>query len=171
MSDASAQRPHRLVRRFWNPVEDRYHSYERPTYVEATCNRCGKRYVFQPTALPTRRYDPTSGGYEVPEGDVCGNIKGRGACQSCGKGFSSISWPNAAHLKIEVAGGILWAWNAEQLPGILARISGDKVALRTLTKNDWRLARIIGRIPKFATLKRNRERILREIDKWLIEGR
>jgi hypothetical protein len=75
-----------------------------------------------------------------------------------------------ARIKINVTEGILWSWNTEHLFVIRALVAGDKVLLRKLLLSDWRLARIVGRIPKFATLKRNRARILRSIDR-LLQGR
>lgn len=167
MSDTLIAQRHRSIRRFWNPIESRYRIYERPPIIEVLCDRCGHPLVFRPDPIPTHRHDSESGGDEVLRGEVGGVIVGRGACGNCGRVSGSIQWPEAARIKIRVPEGILWSWNTEQLLAIRALVAGDKVSLRRLLLTDWRLARVVGRIPKFATLKRNRVRILRSIDALL----
>jgi hypothetical protein len=158
---------HRSIRRFWNPVEYRYWSYERPSIIEAMCAQCEAPYLFNPAPVPTHQYDPESGGHRVLKGEICGSITGRGACGKCGKIATTLTWPEAAHIQIKVAEGILWSWNTEQLVVIRAHVAGNKVLLRRMLMSDWRLSRIIGRIPTFATLKRNRFKILSSIDRYL----
>ncbi|ABA87793.1 hypothetical protein Pcar_0533 [Syntrophotalea carbinolica DSM 2380] len=157
----------RGIRRFRNPVEFRYRTYERPEKIDAICEKCGSPYVFKATPTPTEQFDPETGGYEVLKGKVCGNFEGKGACQKCGRVSRSINWPDDALLKLEIPGGLFWVWNYELLPVMRARIAGDNLELRNLIGNDWKIARIVGRIPKFATIKKNRPRILKEIDHWL----
>lgn len=169
MSDTPIAQRHRSIRRFWNPIESRYRIYERPPTIEVLCDRCGHPLVFRPDPIPTHRHDSESGGYEVLPGKIGGVIAGRGACGNCGRVSSSTQWPEAARIKIRVPEGILWSWNTEQLLAIRALVAGDKVSLRRLLLSDRRLARVVGRIPKFATLKRNRARILRSIDALLRE--
>ncbi|SDD02175.1 hypothetical protein SAMN05216345_105248 [Cupriavidus sp. YR651] len=169
MSDDPIFPRRRSIRRFWNPVESRYYAYERPPIIEALCDRCGQPLPFRPAPTPTHRHNPDSGDL-VLRGDICGLIAGHGACGTCGRVSTSVQWPEAARIKISVPEGILWSWNTEQLFAIRALVAGDKVLLRKLLLSDWRLARIVGRIPKFATLKRNRIRILRSID-GLLQGR
>ncbi|MFS2034731.1 hypothetical protein ACEN8I_11970 [Polaromonas sp. CT11-55] len=158
---------HRSIRRFWNPVESRYWTYERPSVIEAICGQCEAPYLFNPDPVPTHQYDPEVGGYTVLKGEICGPIAGRGACGKCGKVATSLTWPEAAYIKIKVAEGILWSWNTEQLVVIRAHVAGDKAVLRKMLMNDWRLSRTIGRIPTFAILKRNRFKILSSIDRYL----
>ena len=167
MSEAPIYPRLRGSRRFWNPVESRYWIYERPAIVEAECGQCGSAYLFHPQPVSPYEHDPESGGYRVLKGAVCGEIGGRGACGKCGKMVNSISWPASARIKIRVAEGLLWCWNKEQLPAVRALVAGDKVRLRRMLLNDWRLSRIIGRIPTFATLKRNRVKVLKAIDQYL----
>lgn len=155
------------IRRFWNPVENRYWTYERPSSIEAECDRCGTSYLFKPDPLPTHQHNPERGGYSVLRGEICGTIAGRGACGKCGRVSAFVKWPKAAYIKIKVAEGVLWSWNAEQLLVIRALVAGDKVLLRRMLINDWRLSRIVGRIPTFATIKRNRIKILNAIDRYL----
>ena len=155
------------MRRFWNPVESRYWAYERPALIEAECGRCGKSYAFKPDPGPPYPYDPVSGGYRLIKGEVCGAIAGRGACGKCGKVATSLNWPEAAHIKIKVAEGVLWSWNTQQLLAIRAHVAGDKVLLRRMLMNDWNLSRIVGRIPRFAAIKRNRVKVLAAIDRYL----
>jgi hypothetical protein len=158
---------HRSIRRFWNPVESRYWMYERPSLIEAECERCKARYFFTPEAVPTHEYQAEHGGYRVLNGRVCGLIVGRGACGGCGRAVTSIHWPNSAYIKITVTEGILWSWNSDQLLAIRAYVAGDKVGLRRILMNDARLSRIIGRIPTFAKRTKNRTQILRAIDRYL----
>ncbi len=165
MSDTPIYPRHRSIRRFWNPVENRYFIYERPQVIEVLCDRCGQPLFFHPTPVPTHRpIGPEKSSYEVLRGAICCVIAGRGACGNCGKVSTSTQWPEAASIQIRVPEGILWSWNTEQLLAIRALVAGDKGLLRRLLLSDWELARIVGRIQKFATLKRNRIRILRSID-------
>lgn len=150
----------RSIRPFWEPVENRYFVYERPEQIEAICEQCKSRVLFAPRVKSSYERDAVGGGYRFIKGEVCGSIKGRGACLRCGHVTHQISWPEAAYLKVQLPGGTLWAWNASHIPAMRARVSGDRAALRNLLAGNWRLARIIGRIPKFVTLKRNRHRIL-----------
>jgi len=154
----------RSVRPFWEPVEGRYFIYERPERIEAVCEHCTSRVIFTPKLAPAYERDSIDGGYRVTRGEVCGLIEGRCACSRCGHVSHQISWPEAAFIKVQVPGGTLWAWNASHIPAIRARVRGDRVALRNLLAGNWRLARIVGRIPKFATLKRNRRRILAALE-------
>jgi hypothetical protein len=155
----------RSIRPFWEPVEKRYFVYERPEHIDAVCPRCKGRFTFKPKCVPAYDEDPIHGGIRAMKGEVCGIIAGCGACSWCGHVSQSLSWPDSAYLKVKVPGGILWAWNMSHIPAIRARVNGDEATLRTLLYGDWRLARIIGRIPKFATLKKNRRRILAALDR------
>jgi hypothetical protein len=118
------------------------------------------RVIFAATVVPAYERDAITGGYLVKRGAVCGLIEGRGACPRCGQVCHQLSWPKDAFIKVDVFGGTLWAWNASHIPVIKARVSGDRVALRNLLAGNHRLARIVGRMPKFAMLKRNRRHIL-----------
>jgi hypothetical protein len=157
---APATQLHRGMRRFRNPVEGRYYRYSRPETILALCERCGKPVPFRTDALPTHSLDEKSGGHLVLRGEVCGVISGRGACSHCGHVARKLSWPEAAYLQVRVPEGIVWAWNRECLPALQARVAGDKVTLRQLVSQDWDLARFVSRLPKFAVLRKNRERIL-----------
>jgi hypothetical protein len=160
---------HRGVRRFRNPVEGRYYQYSRPETVLVLCGRCGKAVPFRADSRPTHELDEKSGGYLVLRGEICGVISGKGACSECGHVARNVVWPEAAYLQVSVPEGVVWAWNRDFLPALLARVSGNKVALRRLVMQDWNLARFISRLPKFAVLKKNRERILSGMSRFTPE--
>lgn len=63
--------------------------------------------------------------------------------------------------------GQVWAWNETYLPILLARVTGDKVAVRQLAMKDRWLDYFVARIPKFALLTKNRERIVAGMSRLL----
>jgi len=145
-------------------VEGRYYQYSRPEIVLARCERCGKPIHFKTTSLPTHELDERSAGYLVLRGEVCGIIKGRGACSECGYVARKVSWPDAAYLQVLVPEGVVWAWNEDYVAALEARVRGDKVTLRHLLMHSWNLARFISRLPKYAVLRKNRSRILSGVE-------
>lgn len=155
---------HRGHRRFRNPVEGRYFLYSRPEHIDAICERCGDRVSFTAVSVPTHLYDESSGGYAMVQGEIGGSIAGRAACTKCGRIVRSISWPDAAFFQVRVPEGIVWAWSAEYVPTLRARIKGDRVALRNLVDGNWDLARFVSRLPRFAVLTKNRQRVLAGLD-------
>jgi hypothetical protein len=151
---------HRGQRRFRNPVEYRYYLYSRPEQIDAICDRCGSRISFRAEKVPSYIYDQDSGGYTVVRGEIGGAIAGRGACPDCGRIARSITWPDAAYFKVKVPEGTVWAWNADYVPILRARVQGDKVELRHLVERNWDLARFASRLPRFAVFTKNRARVL-----------
>jgi hypothetical protein len=150
---------HRGIRKFRNPVEGRCYQYSRPETILVLCRRCGKAVPFRTDPMPTHELDEKSGGYLILRGEICGVISGRGACSECGHVARKVAWPEAAYLQVSVPEGVVWAWNRDCLLALRARVSGDKVTLRRHVMQDWNLARYISRLPKFAVLRKNRERI------------
>ena len=157
--------PHRGQYRFRNPVEGRYVQYQRPTLIEASCSRCAAHFTFLAAQPRPAERDPLSGAYQVVRGKVEGAIAGRGACEQCGCIVRTLDWPQRAYFQVEVPGGTVWAWNRLHLPALRARVAGDKATVRKLTAQDWNMARFIARLPRCATLTRNRQRLIAEIDR------
>jgi hypothetical protein len=160
---------YRGQRRFRNPVEGRYFLYSRPEQIDANCDRCGSRISFGAGKIPSHVYDEKSGGYSPVRGEIGGAIAGRGACTKCGRVVRTISWPDAAYFKVQVPEGIVWAWNADYVPILRARVMGDKVTLRHLVERSWDFARFASRLPRFAVLTKNRVRVLAGLQS-LVEG-
>jgi hypothetical protein len=100
---------------------------------------------------------------------VGGTKEGTGSCISCGRSFQTIFWPDDAYYKSSLRGGDYWAWNEDYLPVLRARVSGDRVLERQLCLDDFTYHYFLSRLPKNIVIKRNREVIVRRIDKWLRE--
>ncbi|BBB60723.1 hypothetical protein UNDKW_2450 [Undibacterium sp. KW1] len=111
-------------------------------------------------------FDEQSGGYTLLKGDICGAIKGRGACTNCGYITNLIHWPQAAYIQVTVPGGMVWAWSQDLLSALRARIGGDKVQLRRMLLGNPDLARFVNRIPKAALLTKNRARLLYKLKEF-----
>lgn len=167
MLHSSNQPLHRGSRRFRNPVEYRYFVYQRPEVIWSKCGRCQSKVIFRTEDVPSKVFDEESGGYRIIEGWIGGDIKGRGACISCGYIQNSVSWPDAAFLQVKVAEGVVWAWNEEYLEVLRARVSGSKTELRQILMCDWDFARFISRLPSYVVLVRNRNRILKGFNKLM----
>jgi len=147
-------------RRFWDPIEGRYFRYRRPELMRGICTRCKSAFRFVAKEVASHRLDETSGGWEVLRGEISGAIEGRGGCGRCGHIVNVLQWPEDSYFKVTVPEGLVWAWNETYLPILLARVSGDKVAVRQLAMKDRWLDYFVARIPKFALLTKNRERIV-----------
>ena len=147
-------------RRFWDPIEGRYFRYRRPELMRAVCKRCKAAIAFFAKEVPSHEFDETSGGWLVLRGAICGAIVGRGGCGQCGQIVNELQWPHDAYFKVAVPEGLVWAWNETYLPVLQARVAGNKVAVRQFTMKDRWLDYFVARIPKFALLTKNRERIL-----------
>ena len=123
-------------RRFWDPIEGRYYRYRRPELMRGVCIRCKSAFTFFAKEVPSHRFDETSGGWEVLRGAISGAIEGRGGCGRCGHIVNVLQWPDDAYFKVKVPEGLVWAWNETYLPILLARVAGDKVAVRQLAMKD-----------------------------------
>ncbi len=154
-------------RRFWDPIEGRYFRYQRPELMRGICTRCKSALRFVAKEVPSHRFDETSGGWEVLRGAISGAIEGRGGCGRCGHIVNVLQWPEDSYFKVTVPEGLVWAWNEAYLPILLARVSGDKVAVRQLAMKDRWLDYFVARIPKFALLTKNRERIVAGMSRLL----
>ena len=152
-------------RRFRNPVENRYFVCQRPEIIWSKCDQCQRKVIFRTDDVPTKVFDDESGGYKIIEGRICGEIKGRGACTFCGRVQNSLNWPEAAFLQVSVAEGLVWAWNADYLEILRARVSGSKTKLRHMLLYNWDYARFISRLPTYVVLVKNRNRILKGFNK------
>ena len=152
-------------RRFWEPLEGRYFRYRRPELMRAVCSRCAEPLTFIAKPVPMSEYDERSGGWRVLRGEICGTIAGRGGCVQCVQIVHSLQWPEDAYLKVQVPEGVIWAWNESFLPVLLARIVGDKVAVRQFAMKDRWLDYFVARIPKFALLTKNRSRLVTGLSK------
>ncbi|MFO1251791.1 MAG: hypothetical protein U1E77_11820 [Inhella sp.] len=151
-------------------MEYRYTVYERPKRIDAVCDHCGKPFVFHSEPPSSEKLDSGGEGPIAWGGAVEGEIKGQGACPSCTRQAHTIAWPAAARYQVALREGLFWCWNAQQLPALRAKIAGDRHAIRAIERTDWQLTRILGRVPKFALLLRNRPRLLRELDRWIQEA-
>ena len=155
--------PRRGQRRFWVTLDNRYEAYYWPASFAVRCPRCRAKARFSPSttgAWPT---------FEVADIPLGGKKEGVGTCMSCAHTFTSVEWPRDAYYCSEMHGGSLWAWNAEYLRVLRARVAGDRVLERQLCLHDWRYHYFLTRIPKHIVIKRHRARILRKIDGWLAE--
>lgn len=167
MLHSSKEQLHWGSRRFRNPVEYRYFVYQRPEIIWSKCGRCQRRVVFHTEDVPSKVFDEESGGYRIIRGWICGEIKGRGACTSCGYIQNSVIWPEAAFLQVNVVEGIVWAWNDDYLAILLARVLGAKTELRHMLMCNWDFARFISRLPSYVVLVKNRSRILKGFNKLM----
>ena len=158
---------HRGSRRFRNGVENRFFVYQRPESIWSKCGRCQRKVVFFTDNVPSYVRDEESHGYRVVEGFVGGEINGRGACTFCGCVQTSLHWPEAAFLQVSVAEGVVWAWNADYLEILRARVSGSKTELRHMLMHNWDYARFISRLPTYVVLVKNRSRILKGFNKLI----
>lgn len=133
--------------------------------MRAVCSRCAEPLTFIAKPVPMSEYDERSGGWRVLRGEICGTIAGRGGCVQCVQIVHSLQWPEDAYLKVQVPEGVIWAWNESFLPVLLARIVGDKVAVRQFAMKDRWLDYFVARIPKFALLTKNRSRLVTGLSK------
>jgi len=92
-------------------------------------------------------------------------VSGRGGCIACGRNSRKIRWAGDAFFKGEGSEGIVWALNERYVPILRARVAGDKVTLRHLAAGSWDLARFVARLPRYAVLAKNRERVMAALDR------
>lgn len=111
--------------------------------------------------------DKQSGGSFLGTQSIEANLSGKGSCTNCSHSFATVRWPDDAYFSVNVHGGIVWAWNPSYLAGLRARVAGDKVRQRQLALHNGDLHYFLARIPKQATVKRNRTGLLRTLDRWL----
>jgi len=167
MLHSSKEPLHRGSRRFGEPVEYRYFVYQRPEIIWSKCRRCQRRVLFRTEDVPSKVFDENSGGYRIIRGWIGGEIKGCGACTSCGYIQNSVRWPDAAFLQVSVVEGIVWAWNDDYLTILRARVSGAKTELRHMLNCNWDFARFISRLPSYVVLVKNRSKILKGFNKLM----
>jgi len=135
--------------------------------IRVVCIHCESNFDFNPVLQSNAIYDPESGGWAVQKGEIEGVILGRGACKKCGAIKNNIDWPADAYFSVEVPEGIVWAWNQDYVPILLARVVGNRVLLRQLTMYNLHLTNFVDRLPKYALLKKNRIHIERRMKRLL----
>lgn len=150
--------------RYWHPIDARYGLYRWPAAMAFRCRNCGKQCLFAAIVPPTHIEDKISGGWALVKTDVPSEIRGRGACGHCGRQQDQIAWPADAYYQFSIASGLVWAWNAQYLQALRARVAGDKAKVRALCDENWCLWYFLARIPKRLVVKRHRDAILRKID-------
>ncbi len=135
--------------------------------MRGICPRCKSALTFFAKETPSHRFDETSGGWQVLRGEISGAIEGRGGCGRCGHIVNVLRWPEDGYFKVTVPEGVVWAWSETYLPILLARVVGDKVGVRQLAMKERWLDYFVARIPKFALLTKNRERIVAGMNRLL----
>ena len=81
------------------------------------------------------------------------------ACPACGlRRKHLLDWPKEAFYQAESSIGLLWAYSREHLVQIQRYVAGDRARRGTFDMN---------RVPKEFILVRNRERVLKAIERML----
>jgi hypothetical protein len=153
--------------RFRFPLDSRYEFYCWPRAIDAKCSNCGNKMPFIAALPETSVKDEESGGYIPLLVPICGPIEGQGACAGCSRSVGKILWPQDAYYRFEVSGGEVWSWNEKYLHVLRAKVAGDRVLERHLCSDDSMYRYFLSRIPKHVVVRRNRERILKQIDAFI----
>jgi hypothetical protein len=156
-------------RRFWVTLDGRFKLYYWPHSICVKCPKCSERANFSPAVRDCYR-DEGADGIRLSQLPVGGMKEGTGSCNACGKTFGTIDWPTDAYYISAERGGEYWAWNEEFLHVLRARVAGNRVLERHLCTRHVSYHYFLSRLPKHIVLKRNRYRILRQIDRWLDDG-
>jgi hypothetical protein len=84
------------------------------------------------------------------------------SCWKCGhRRKHLLNWPADAFYAIETSAGTLWAYTREHFVQIRRHIAGERVRAGQFDMN---------RLPKQLLQKRNRDRLLRDMDAFLLGG-
>lgn len=157
-------------RRFWVTLDRRFELYYWPQSISVRCPGCGTRTNFSPTVRDCY-HDEGSAGIRVLNLPIGGMKEGVGSCKACSKTFHTVDWPADAYYIAAERGGEYWAWNEDYLAVLRARISGNRILERHLCMRHVSYHYFLSRLPRHIVLKRNRDKILRQIDRWLHESR
>lgn len=158
---------HRGQHRFRAPLDYRYKLYPLPSVADVKCPKCGERCAFAVAPREAFIQDAQSGGHSLLALSIEGPLAGVGACASCSNSFATVQWPNDAYFSVSVHGGTVWAWNHYHLAPLRARVAGERVQERQILQREPCFSRYLARLPKCAVIKRNREPLLRTLDRWL----
>lgn len=161
---------HRGEYRFRVLLEGRYRYRYWPEWISSKCRRCGALVCFRATTS-TRYVEEAIGGWRVQVPSSFQSIRGASTCTACGYSNHCLDWPADAWYRIAINGGEAWAWNADFLPALRAQVAGHRVLVRQLCQTNWQFRYFLARLPKHVLLKRNRERLLRALDRFLDESR
>ena len=148
------------------PIDNRYDYYSRPQNIVCCCPKCGEKVDFS-----SSRDDGFpkigEGVYQVVRLKVPNLLFGKGLCRKCGLSIKEVLWPEDSYYKIEVKGGLAWAWNFNYLIILRDRISGKRYPDRHYINIDSSALYYLARIPKFVVIKTNREKLIKQIERFI----